>query len=86
MSPESDGHCVWYGVCHRNETHKAKIKNCAYDGPPKALTLTGVERLKQWCPHLVSSNGKDVFTCCDDEQVKKCQNFLKLILLNQFFS
>lgn len=70
MSTKSDGHCVWYGVCHHNATVKTKKNNCAYDGPPKALDSSGIERLRQWCPHLVPQNDQDVVTCCDNVQVK----------------
>lgn len=67
-----DGHCVWYGVCHRNATHKAKIKNCAYDGPAKVLDELGIAKLKQWCPHLIPENyqeGDELLTCCNIDQV-----------------
>lgn len=78
MSEENEGNCVWYGVCYRNETFKTKIKNCAYDGPPKALDSIGVEKLALWCPDLMSPEGNDILTCCDNDQV----NVHKKILLS----
>lgn len=44
-----------------------KIKNCVYNGPPKPLNSTGVEVLRDHCPHLV--NGDQTLTCCDNEQI-----------------
>ena len=64
----NDGHCVWRGICYDED----KTKNCAYDGPAKALNASGVEALKEWCSHLLPQNyteGQDVFTCCDNAQV-----------------
>lgn len=66
--PQTDGHCVWHGVCYNED----KIKNCAYDGPAKPLDASGVDALKQWCSHLLPHNyteGHDVLTCCDNQQV-----------------
>lgn len=63
---------MWYGHCYNEE----KIKNCAYDGPPKALNESGVDALKQWCSHLLPQNytdGQDVKTCCDNAQVRTYQ-------------
>lgn len=66
---QNDGHCVWHGICYQ----KDKIKNCAYDGPPKVLNESGVVALKEWCSHLLPQNyadGQDVLTCCDNAQVR----------------
>ncbi|CRL00933.1 CLUMA_CG014191, isoform A, partial [Clunio marinus] len=68
----NDEHCVWYKVCVRNKT---KVKNCAYDGPPKILDSEGVNLLKKWCPNLIPKNKtEDVLTCCDIEQIKDLVN------------
>jgi hypothetical protein len=69
-----DGQCVWYGICER--THNGeKIKNCEYNGPPKALNETAVHALRQWCSHLIpedySSKNLSVNTCCDYAQVRR---------------
>lgn len=68
---QNDGHCVWHGVCYQNPNDQ-KLKNCAYNGPPKALNASGVDELKQWCSHLLPQNyadGQSVSTCCDMAQV-----------------
>ena len=65
-----DGHCVWYSTCAKIGD---KTKNCAYDGPAKALDASGIVALKQWCSHLLPDkykDGQEVFTCCDNKQVK----------------
>lgn len=64
---QNDGHCVWRGVCYKED----KIKNCAYTGAALPLDKAGVDSLKQWCSHLLPQNyteGQDVLTCCDNEQ------------------
>lgn len=38
-----------------------------YNGPPKLVNSTGVEVLRDHCPHLVNDN--QTFTCCDNEQI-----------------
>lgn len=66
QTEESDGHCIWRGVCFDDK------KNCAYNGSAVALDDNGVDALKQWCSHLLPSNyvaGDVVSTCCDIEQV-----------------
>ncbi|KAG5683688.1 hypothetical protein PVAND_012954 [Polypedilum vanderplanki] len=61
--------CVWYGICDRvKEYNSVKIKNCAYDGPPKKLDSNGVFALNEWCSHL-REDDDDVYTCCDNEQL-----------------
>ncbi|CRL00931.1 CLUMA_CG014455, isoform A, partial [Clunio marinus] len=84
VSSNEDGHCIWYGVCNQ----EGKIKNCFYNETAKALNETGVEALKQWCSHLLPSNykeGQEVFTCCDNEQLKIFNENIKLAanLLNR---
>jgi hypothetical protein len=68
------GNCVWYGICDRVHVNGAvKIKNCAYNGPAKVLNSSGVGALKEWCSHLLPNGyeeGDNVYTCCDNEQVK----------------
>ena len=74
LNTENDGHCIWRGVCYNDGSKK---KNCAYNGTALPLNSTGVEALKQWCSHLLPKNyavNEDVFTCCDNEQVK-CRHF-----------
>jgi Niemann-Pick C1 N terminus len=57
---------VWFGVCDRKSN---KVKNCLYEGLPKILGNSDVEKLKQWCPELVAADG-DTLTCCDSVQVE----------------
>lgn len=86
---ENNGHCVWYGVCHRSQKFKSKIKNCAYDGPAKPLDASGVQKLSQWCPHLLPRNhtmGQHVNTCCDSNQVKSDQLTVLKSIINFFAS
>ena len=65
--------CVWYGICDRIPSGSAfKIKNCLYNGAPKALNESGIHALSEWCPHLLPknyANGDNVYTCCDNAQV-----------------
>lgn len=89
QSQIDDGHCVWYGVCYKAD----KIKNCAYDGPPKALNASGVDDLKQWCSHLLPQNyvyGQEVKLCCDNTQVRdlriKTSSQAQLSIFSQPFS
>lgn len=83
VSKEDDGHCIWHGICSQEDT----TKNCAYDGPAKPLDASGIVALKQWCSHLLPQNyteGQDVLTCCDNEQVSSCQLFSSFRLSTTF--
>lgn len=80
-SAGDDGHCVWYGECFTEGTHK---KNCAYDGEAKTLDNKGQELLNKYCSHLGNDSGSGVKTCCDttqletlNENVGKAANFLR---------
>lgn len=65
-SDDSEGTCVWYGVC--NKTPFNRNLYCSYNGTAKPLSSQSQEKLKIYCPHLV--HGRDTKTCCDDDQVK----------------
>lgn len=73
-SDDSDGTCVWYGVC-RNITGTQHKLYCSNNDTAQPLSSKAQERLKLHCPHLV--HGPGTKTCCDDEQV---QSILKLII------
>jgi Niemann-Pick C1 protein len=63
--------CVWYGICQRDNL---KTKNCLDRKPPRRLNALGIEDLKVWCSHLLPEkfkDGDDVFTCCDNAQLKE---------------
>ncbi|KAK9709012.1 Niemann-Pick C1 N terminus [Popillia japonica] len=60
-----DGHCIWYGQCH---SQNSLIQNCYYNGTAKPLKdPEGLKLLAKWCPHMVSP---EVSTCCDASQLK----------------
>ncbi|XP_066248348.1 NPC intracellular cholesterol transporter 1 isoform X3 [Euwallacea similis] len=68
--PNNNGHCVWYGECHKSA---GLSQNCVYNGPPKPLNQTGADILKKWCPDLDPSS-----VCCDAMQVKTMDTSVSL--------
>lgn len=74
------GECVWYGIC--DIKNGKKVKNCYDLQPARALNISGIEALKQHCNHLIHENyivGDDVYTCCDNAQVKSIFNSIFVI-------
>ncbi|XP_063990159.1 NPC intracellular cholesterol transporter 1 isoform X1 [Diachasmimorpha longicaudata] len=63
-----DGHCIWYGSCHRDALDHAKY--CPYSGPAKPLDPEGQGFLAKLCPHMIQAPGKEIKTCCNTEQLK----------------
>lgn len=64
---DNDGHCVWYGVCHKDPATTHKLY-CSYNGTAKQLDDDGRKLLSVWCPHVLEKY--DGLTCCDNEQVR----------------
>jgi len=52
--PASDGHCIWYGECPK-DNHKL---NCYYNGPAKPLSASAADILIELCPMLNIGPGK----------------------------
>lgn len=75
---EQNQTCVWYGICERDGK---RTKNCLDRNSPRRLNATGIDDLKVWCSHLLPNNykdGDDVFTCCDNEQLKEFLESFKM--------
>lgn len=53
---QHDGRCMMRGVCkHFTRLGQNKAKNCAYDGPPVAITnVTYLKTMSVSCPDLVA--------------------------------
>lgn len=60
------GHCIWYGVCDRDN---ALRRYCPTNETAKPLSADGLEALNLWCPHLNNPVNGQVNLCCDKEMV-----------------
>lgn len=70
------GHCAMYGQCGKN-IYQSPL-NCEYNGPAKQLSVNGQKLLSKHCPQLLHDEGKGVFTCCDEAQLKTFDTSIQL--------
>ncbi|KAE8748510.1 hypothetical protein FOCC_FOCC004805 [Frankliniella occidentalis] len=69
------GACVWYGQCGGEP---GMPRNCAYDGPPRALPAGEAHYLlRRWCSHL-GGDEHTVETCCDLDQLRALDTKIRM--------
>lgn len=65
-SSQSNGHCIWRGVCSQEGTRQ---RYCPDNGTAQPVDSEGLNLLKTYCSHLIDDDG-NAETCCDNDQVR----------------